>query len=278
MNRNQALDRILAEAGRGELIFPTNMAASLRLQEALSHPDCHLGAAADMVLAEPLIAARLVAIANSVAYTRFGGHISNVRTAVSLLGFTPLKSLVAAIVVRQLASAITDPALKQKADQLWHHCANVAALAKIIAREFSSIDPETALFAGIVHEIDGFYLLSRAKEFPELLVDEPAAQNLVARSHLAHAILHMLKVPKPVASAVEFVFSGESATHPALTAGDVLVIANTVASTPSPLFGAVSEGLSIADMLAYEIDGKSLGQVLDSASDEIKRISDALLA
>ena len=278
MNRNQALDRILAEAARGELIFPTNMAASLRLQEALSHPDCHLAAAADMVLAEPLIAARLVAIANSVAYTRFGGHINNVRTAVSLLGFTPLKSLVAAIVVRQLAGALSDPSLKQKADQLWHHCAQVAALAKIIAREFSSVDPETALFAGIVHEIDGFYLLSRAKELPELLVDESADQNIEARSHLAHAILHMLKVPKPVAEAVEFVFSGDPATHPALTAGDVLVIANAVASTASPLFGAVADGLSVPDMLAYQIDGKSLGEVLDGAKDEIKRLTDALLA
>lgn len=109
MDRNQALQHIVRQARAGELIFPTRMAATLRLQRLLGDPDCHLDQVADMALAEPLVAARLVAIANSVAYTRFGGHVSNVRKAVGLLGFKPLRALVAVIVVRQLAEEIKDP-------------------------------------------------------------------------------------------------------------------------------------------------------------------------
>ena len=118
MNKQEALAHIVDQASRGELIFPTNMAASIRLQQALDDPGCHLEAAAKLVLAEPLVAARLVSIANSVAYTRYGGRVSNVRAAVSLLGFRPLRALVAAIVIRQLASEITDAALRQQAEQL----------------------------------------------------------------------------------------------------------------------------------------------------------------
>ena len=183
------------------MIFPTNLAASLNLQQALDDPDCHLEAAAELVLAEPLIAARLVAIANSVAYTRFGGKVSNVRSAVTLLGFGTLRSLVAAIVVRQFAGAMADASLLRKAEVLWQHCANVAALAKVIAREFAGVDPETAMFAGIVHEISGFYLLCRAEEFPELLPGAADEAGREASRLLSHAVLQVLKVPKPVASA-----------------------------------------------------------------------------
>ena len=47
----------------------------------------------------------------------------------------------------------------------------MAALAHVLSRRVSHVDAETAMFAGIVHEVGGFYLLSRAEEFPALLED-----------------------------------------------------------------------------------------------------------
>ncbi|MBA3033089.1 MAG: HDOD domain-containing protein [Gammaproteobacteria bacterium] len=284
MNAHQALDLIVGQARRGELIFPTNMAASLRLQRALGDPGCHLETAAELVLAEPLIAARLVAIANSVAYTRFGGRVSNVRAAVSLLGFTPLRSLVAAIVVRQLASEIADAELRHKAELLWQHCATVAALAKVLAREFTEIDPETALFAGIVHEIDGFYLLSRAAEFPALFKDDPGASGLKMRAVLVRCILQTLKIPRPVGGAVESLFDG-SPVRPPVTVDDVLSLANTLAAVASPLAGwggiGAETAVGIPDFSLgipdFSRDGKTLTAVLESAADEIRSITESLL-
>ncbi len=277
MNKQEALERIVAQAGRGELVFPTNMAASLKLQQALDDPECHLEAAADMVLAEPLIAARLVAIANSVAYTRCGAHVSNVRKAVSVLGFKPLRALVAAIVVRQIAGEIADAALRQKAERLWQHCANVAALAKVIAREFTGVDAETAMFAGIVHEIDGFYLLSRATEFPSLLDDDPDDTSRESRALLARHILQTLKIPKLVTTAVESVFIDVSRKPPS-TIGDVLSLANALAAVPSPLTGAADTGGAItAADLDYSVGDKSLARVLEASAEEIKALTEALL-
>lgn len=284
MNKSQALELIVLQAVRDELIFPTNMAASLRLQRALGDPGCHLERAAEMVLAEPLIAARLVAIANSVAYTRFGGRISNVRTAVSLLGFNPLKSLVAVIVVRQLASEIADAGLRHKAELLWQHCANVAALAKVLAREFTGIDPETALFAGIVHEIDGFYLLSRATEFPALLDDDPGASSLEMRAALARCILRTLKIPKPVGNAVESLFARDPVRPPATT-GDVLVLANALAAVASPLAGrgeaSAESAVGMPDFSLgipdFSVGDRTLTAVLEATADEIKAMTESLL-
>jgi len=48
---------------------------------------------------------------------------------------------------------------------VWEHTAHVASLSQVIARRVTNVDPDTAMFAGIVHEVAGFYLLSRAAEF-----------------------------------------------------------------------------------------------------------------
>lgn len=270
----EALHCIVRQACAGELVFPTNMAASLRLQRALDDPECHLEKIADKVLAEPLIAARLVAIANSVAYTRCGGHVSDVRRAVSLLGFKPLQALVAVIVVRQLAEQITDPSLRRQADRLWQHSVQVAALAKIIAREFTSIDPETALFAGAVHEIDGFYLLSRAAEYPGF--PQTIAEQTEARQMLSACILKVLKIPQPVASAVAA--AGQAAKpklEPPVSISDVLRLANGLCSVASPLHGA-DAALEVPGDFDFSLNGKTLRGVLSACADEIRALTDAL--
>lgn len=278
MDRLEALNLIVGQAGRGELIFPTNLAASLKLQQALDDPGCHLEAAAELVLAEPLIAARLVAIANSVAYTRFGGKVSNVRSAVGLLGFKTLRSLVAAIVVRQFAGAMSDASLLRKGEILWQHCASVAALAKVIAREFTGLDPETAMFAAIVHEISGFYLLFRAEEFPELLQRAPDESSKEACRLLAHSVLQVLKVPKAVALAVEHLYSGTSSLPPE-SLGDVLALANDLASVPSPLAGLEITGSSTpARPVDFQLGDKTLQGVLAKSEDEIRSMLEVLLA
>lgn len=277
MDRRDALKIIVGQAGRGELIFPTNVAASLKLQQALDDPGCHLEAAAELVLAEPLIAARLVAIANSVAYTRFGGKVSNVRSAVSLLGFKTLRSLVAAIIVRQISGSISDPALRAKADLLWQHCASVAALARVIARELTAVDPETALFAGIVHEISGFYLLSRAEEYPELVEGVPDQASQDDDLFLAHSVLQVLKVPRAVTSALESLYT-DVRSSPPISLGDVLGLANDLASVASPLTGIDEETASrTAASLDLVVGTKTLRVVLAEAEGEIRSMLEALL-
>lgn len=234
MNRLDALNSIAASASRGELIFPANVDASLKLQQALADPDCHIEAAVRLVQADPLLAARTVAIANSAAYNRSGNDITNVRSAVQRLGVRTLQSVVASLIVRQLGSTITDPQLKAKADQLWEHTAHVAALSQVIARRVTRVDPDTALFAGIMHEVGGFYLLSRASEFPGILDGD--AQEWVEHGEQAvgRGVLTKLKVPEAVMQAIEALWEGLRAIPPESPA-DTLLLANDLAPVASPL-------------------------------------------
>ena len=277
MDRLQIFKDIAAQAGRGELTFPTNVNASLKLQQALDNPDCHIDAAAKLVMADPLLSARTVAIANSAAYNRSGNEITNVKVAVSRLGFRTLKSLVASVIVRQLDSKITNPQLKAKAAQLWEHSAHVSALAQVIAKHVTKVDPDTAMFAGIVHEIGGFYLLSRAEEFPGLLDGDPENWIEYGEKLIGRGVLKKLGVPDTVMEAVEALWHGISAIPPE-TLGDTLLLANDLARVGSPL-NEVNDvsAKRMAANINFDIEESTLQNVLDEYDEEINTLTAALM-
>ncbi|RJG08445.1 HDOD domain-containing protein [Massilia cavernae] len=277
MDRSAAFKTLAAEAMRGELTFPTNIDATLKLQRALADPDCDAETAARLVQAEPLLAARTVAIANSVAYNRSGREITNVRAAIQRVGFRTLNAMVAAVMVRQLDSKITHPALRAKADQLWQHSAHVAALAQVIARRVTHTDPDTAMFAGIVHEVGSFYALSRAEEFPGLLDGEPEEWIEHGETAVGRAVLGRLDVPAPVMEAIELLWNGLRALPPE-TLGDTLLLANDLAPVPSPLHArAGATSLQSAATIDFVIGDGSLQSILDESADEVRTLAAALL-
>jgi HD-like signal output (HDOD) protein len=276
MDRLEAFKSIAAQAGRGELTFPTNVDATLKLQRALSDPDLHSEEAARLVQAEPLLAARTVAIANSVAYNRSGNAITNVRSAVQRVGFRTLSALTAAVIVRQLDSEITQPDLRAKADQLWQHSAHVAALSQVIARRVTRVDPETALFAGIVHEVGGFYLLSRAAEFPGLLDGGPEEWIEYGETEIGRGVLKKLGVPATVMEAIEAMWNGLRALPPE-TLGDTLMLANDLAPLGSPLHArAGATTRQSAATIDFVTGDGTLAEILEESAEEVKSLTAAL--
>ena len=277
MDRLEAFKSIAAQAGRGELSFPTNVDATLKLQRSLSDPDCHAEAAAKLVQAEPLLAARTVAIANSVAYNRSGNEITNVRNAVQRIGFRTVNALAASVIVRQLGNKIRHPTLRAMSDQLWQHSAHVAALAQVIARRVTKVDPDTAMFAGIVHEVGGFYLLSRAEEFPGLLEGDPEEWIEHGEVAIGRGVLGKLGVPAPEMEAIEAMWEGMRALPPE-TLGDTLMLANDLAPVHSPLHeraGATSH--TSAATIDFVIGDGTLASILQESELEVKTLTSALL-
>ncbi len=276
MNRLEALHAIAAEAQRGELTFPTNLEAALKIQQAFGDPDCHVDQAARLVLAEPLIAARIVAVANSAAYNRTGREITDVRSALTRLGFRTLHALATAVVTRQFANLIADPVLRAKATQLWEHTAHVSALAHLIARRITMQDPETAMFAAIVHEVGGFYLLSRAHEYPGLLDGDPADWIEHGEQAIGRAVLKRLAVPELVLEAIEELWQGYLSLPPT-SLGDTLLLANNLAHVESPLhqLAAITPERP-SSILDYVVGEDTLSHILEEAAVEIQSLTAAL--
>ncbi len=277
MNRLETFGLIAAQAERGEIVFPTSVNAALRLQLALNDPDCHIENAIKLVLGEPQLAARTVALANSAAFNRNGeATVTNVRAAVMRIGYRSLQMLVAGLVVRQFGSRIVDPQLRAKAEQLWEHTAHVAALAKVFARRVTCINPDTAMFAAIVHEVGGFYLLSRADEFPGLLDADPENWVQLCEEVVSREVMRRLAIPASVVDAIQNLRSGLMGMPPA-TLLDTLLLANQFAPVHSPLSAAPEQPVHEDSALDFALDRATLDSIVRESADEYQLLSAALM-
>jgi hypothetical protein len=276
VNRIEAFGYIAAQAARGDISFPTSVNAVLRLQRALNDPDCHLEDAIRLVLGEPQLAARTVALANSSAFNAGGKPITNVRAAVTRVGYRNLQMLVASLAVRQFGSCIQDPDLRYKAEQLWEHTVQVAALAQVFARRVTFVNPDTAMFAGIVHEIGAFYLLMRADEFPGLLDDDEDRWGELCEEVVTREVGRRLALPEPVAEAV-FDLRGGWLHMPPTSLLDTLLLANLYAEIPSPL--RIEEPLPdhSESALDYLVDEATLHEIIGEATELSGAMEQAVL-
>jgi HD-like signal output (HDOD) protein len=278
VNRLETFGLIAAQAERGEIIFPTSVNAALRLQLALDDPDCHIEDAIKLVLGEPQLAARTVALANSAAFNRNGeATVTNVRAAVMRIGYRSLQTLVKSLVVRQFGSRIVDPGLRLKAEQLWEHTAHVAALAQVFARRVSFINPDTALFAAIVHEVGGFYLLSRADEFPGLLDADPENWVELCEEVVSREVMRKLSIPESVVGAISNMRNGLLGMPPS-TLLDTLLLANQFSPVQSPLATRQQVQPAHEDTaLDFVLDKATLDSILEESAEEFQLMNAALL-
>lgn len=277
LDRHAIFKSIAADAAKGELAFPTSARVALKVLKALDDPDCHIEAAAKLVQAEPLLAARVVAMSNAAAFNRSGREITDVRSAVMRLGFRSIRSLAMALVTRQMAGQLASKAHQNLAAKLWEHTAHVTSLANVIARRFTHVDPDTALFAGIVHEVGGFYMLSRADEFPGLLDGDLHEWIESGEAEVGRAVLQVLGVPETVIDAVAGYWSGYLAIPP-VSIGDTLLIAEELAPVASPLhkLGGSEEEEVMPARMDITLGQQTLSIILEESADEVVSLTAAL--
>lgn len=276
MDKHGILERIAAEAAEGEIVFPTGTEIAMRVRKELGDPNCSLDKLAKLVQSEPFLAARVVAMANSVVYGRVGKTVTDVRTAVMRLGFRTLQALATAVVVRQMENLAKSPAHRALAADLWQHTAHVASLAHVIARRVTRLDAETAFFAGIVHEVGGFYLISRGADFPGLLDGDLADWDGELEAKVGRAVLRELAVPENVMLAIEASWEGYLAMPPE-TLGDTLLLADELAPVESPLRTLSGDGRQgAAASIDLTLDDQTLSGILAESAEEIASLIAAL--
>lgn len=228
-----ALERLAEDASRGKLVIPSHAKVLLGVQRALDDPDCPIDKLCQLISAEPVLSARVISVANSVAYRRTGPIVAGVRNAVSRLGFRNVRTLAAAVLVRQMRDASTLPAHRDLARRLWEHSVHVAALGRALAQRVVRKDPDAAFFAGIVHEAGGFYLIARTADMPGLIDEARANWEGDAESLIGGYVLRALDVPAEVLGAADELWRGQPHAPP-YSLGDALCLADRLSPVASP--------------------------------------------
>ena len=271
--------RIAAGIAAGAVPLAAGAGLGPRIMGALEDPACSLDSVSRLIQVDPLLAARVVAMANSGYYRRDGRAVADVRRAVARLGLVTLRTIVTSMLVRQLAGSPQDPRLQARLRQLWRHTIHVAALAHALARRVTHQDPEVAFFAGVLHEAAGFCLLAHRQDIPEGTAGAPPDWQGGGEACVGRALFERLEVPVEVRAAVESLWDGYLAIPPA-SLGDTLLLAEELAPVASPLYwNPDPQTLETAGSPQIEIvlDQATLTEVLADSRDEVESLAQALL-
>ncbi len=113
--------------------------------------DFSLNEVSAVIETDPVVAARLVHLANSVAFATFT-KLESVLACVTRLGARELSFFLMETAARQLIEC-HDPRIAQMCDGLWEHSLSVAILSHDLVEALPGLDPEAGYLAGLLHDI-----------------------------------------------------------------------------------------------------------------------------
>lgn len=194
----------IAKELQGEVVFPISFDIALRIRKLVDDPEQSIEKISAMINLDPLISAKLINQANSVAYNPGGQDVRNLRGAITRLGLKAVRSSVMAIAMRQLLRSKDMVDFAEIANRLWNHTLQCASAAYVLARRMTRLNPDEAMLAGLLHDLGAFYMLYRATQYPELRVRPDTVRHLVIRWHdgIGVSLLGSLGVAEEIIDAV----------------------------------------------------------------------------
>ena len=274
----EALQRSITSLPAGELTFPTSLDAGQRVLRAVDNPDIGLAALAKIVVAEPLLSAKVIRLANSVALNPTNHTVRDVRQAVLRVGMDPIKTLAMVLIMDQLRQSQRLAGCRHFSNGLWERSVHIAALSFVLARKLTRLNADEAMFAGIVHDLGRFYLLSRVADFPGLLEDKVVLAETVndLSQKASELVLAALNLPATVVDAV-LSSRNYSGSMPPGSLGDLLFIAGVVSPRQDPFEELDARVIPVASSaVALGLDQGTVAEIIAASGDEIYSIVVAL--
>ncbi len=175
------VQEILSDLENDQLILPTLPEVAIRVRETIEDENAGLPDVAKVIMTDTALSARLIQIANS-PLLRAPMAIETVEMAVSRMGANMVRNLVTSIAMEQMFQATTDASDKLLRN-LWEHSTQVAAISHALASQFTKLQPDHALLAGLVHDIGILPIITRAEDIPELLSNHTALEKVIRKTH-----------------------------------------------------------------------------------------------
>ncbi|MFA5627824.1 MAG: HDOD domain-containing protein [Thiohalomonadaceae bacterium] len=163
------------------LVLPTLPEVALKVRDVADDPDSSIHDLTKLITSDPALSARLIQVSNS-PLMRTARKIESIDEAVSRLGMRIVRDLAISIVMQQMFQATSD-ATDKRLRELWDHSTEVAAICHVLASQFTKLNPEQALLAGLVHAIGALPILTKAEDYPELLADEQTLDQIIEELH-----------------------------------------------------------------------------------------------
>lgn len=180
---SQIFEILRSDIARGDLRLPSLPQVVTETWALLRDPATRGEEIARVVQRDPVLAARLVAIANSALYRR-RRTINDLHQAVVVLGNDIVKHTLTVLAVSGLYRVGKRSVVRPYLNREWSHATLVAGIADLLAGEWEHLSADAAMLGGMIHRIGVLPLLALAEREPRLVEDARVREHVISGLHV----------------------------------------------------------------------------------------------
>jgi HD-like signal output (HDOD) protein len=269
---------LAGELSSGKIDLPSFPEIAMRVRRVLSDPNSSIEQVVRVVGSEPALAARLMRVSNASSFNRSGRPITDLRTAINRIGYSMVRSAAMAFAMSQMRRNNKLEALQPRMNALWQRSTWVAAFAYVLARTCSTVNPDEAMLAGMMHGIGKLYIMTRAANHPELFTDNETLEVIMTDWHasVGKAILENWEFTEVMSQAIgdQDDHSREDEVEPDLR--DVVAVAILMTSYSDDIPGLELALNGLPATIRLGLDENRIRTVMDACAAEVSALSEAL--
>ncbi|MEM6639183.1 MAG: HDOD domain-containing protein [Pseudomonadota bacterium] len=179
------IQSLTEDLNRNSIELPSFPDIAMKVKRVLEDENTSAATIARVVSSEPGLASRVLKMANSAANQRGGNAILDVPRAIGRLGHTAIRTLATSYAMQNMMQKRQQRALKMFFNELWNHSVHVAALSRSLAKHCSKVDPDQAMFVGLIYQVGKLYILTKVEDYPALFDNQESVREILEDWYLA---------------------------------------------------------------------------------------------
>jgi HD-like signal output (HDOD) protein len=222
------VQQLAGDLNSGDLELPMFSGTAVRIQRAFQVDEVNIDEVERMISSDPAIAARVLELANSAAI-RGNRQITDLRQAVIRMGDKLVQSSVLTFALRQVErneglSKDSKAALRA----IWIESIELAARCHVIAKEYTKLNANEALLAGLLSVVGRLYIILKSQEYG--LEDDADLEQVLAEWHpaICKAIAESWNMSEDLVSALELQLETDPPLQENATLAEVLCAARLI--------------------------------------------------
>ncbi len=162
--------------------LPSLPSAVIYLERAIRDDSVSLSKLASLLEKDPVLATRLIRVANSPFY-RAIHPVESVPEAVTRIGFSATRNI--ALVLLSNVFRARHTLVAERVNQLWSESLRTAAVASILTQYYPLVDSNRAMLGGLMYNVGAMLLLTKIDEKVKSIPHSMILDHMIAK-HAGH--------------------------------------------------------------------------------------------
>lgn len=221
------LSLLALELENGDIFLPSLPDVVLKIRKILESDSCDFERVSRAVSVDPVLVSRLFVLSNSAYYNRANIKIETLDGAIGRLGFEVVRNTAMSLAMKQLYSSDKNSKSARHLRAVWARGMKLSSMAYAIAKTYGSLSHEAAYLCGLMHEVGKLYILTKAKDFPELLGDSESLHSVMEEwnPQVSKSIIESWGFPDEVAESADPATYVDADAESAPGLVDVMIVA-----------------------------------------------------